>query len=58
MYDNNFLSPDQDDMFPSGWALGQGTDQSGNPFLTGGGHFIRKGKDAKKMEKYSPPKGG
>ena len=25
----------QDDMFPEGWALGQGTDPYGLPFLTG-----------------------
>ena len=25
---------DQDDLFPSGWALGQGTDPFGLPFLT------------------------
>ena len=25
---------DQDDLFPSGWALGQGTDPYGLPFLT------------------------
>jgi len=31
---NVYIHHNQDDMFPSGWALGQGTDQSGNPFLT------------------------
>ena len=25
----------QEDMFPEGWALGQGTDPYGLPFLTG-----------------------
>ena len=36
MIDHPELSSiDQDDLFPSGWALGQGTDQSRNPFLTG-----------------------
>ena len=30
-----FTSSAQGDVFPTDWALGQGTDQSGNPFLTG-----------------------
>ena len=30
-----FITSAQGDVFPTDWALGQGTDQSGNPFLTG-----------------------
>jgi len=31
---NVYIHHNEDDLFPSGWALGQGTDQSRNPYLT------------------------
>merc|ERR1711962_1257622 len=31
---NVYIHHKEDDLFPSGWALGQGTDESRNPYLT------------------------